>query len=133
LEFSSFALKIPWARLAVALIFLASLAISALLMMDNILSAKKTSKWLMAITKLALPKVGNEEYQYRISKHKGDTLWSANRRCQRQPSSSSKTRISPGLLVTSPPGTEHSGIWVQGSNIREIRPVGSDLLWKLEF
>ena len=67
---------------------LASSASSSLLILDNILSVKKTSKWLMAIIELALPKVGNEEYQYRLSRHQGDTLWLAYRRCQRQPSSS---------------------------------------------
>jgi len=56
----------------------------------------------MTVIKLTLPKVGNDEYQYRFSRHQGDTLWLTNRRCQRQPSSLSKIHISPGLLVTSP-------------------------------
>ena len=105
-----FYFKDSLSMLVATLIFLVSSASSALLMLDNVLSAKKTSKWLIAIAKLFSPRVGNEEYQCKLSEHQECTLWSTSRRCQKQLSSSLGTRRFLDLLSTYPPGIEHSGI-----------------------
>jgi len=81
-------------------------------MLDNIPFAKETSKWLMIVIELSLPRVGNEEYQCRLSRHYGGTLWSIGRRCQRQPSGSLGTCRFLDLLVTNLPSAKHSEIWV---------------------
>ena len=53
-----------------------------------------------------LPKVGNEEYQYRLSKHQEGTICSGGRKCQKQPSDSPRIRILPNLVGTSCLGTK---------------------------
>jgi len=75
-----------------------------------------------------LPKVGNEEYQYRLSKQQEGIICLGGRKCQKQPSGSPRIRVLLGLVGTSRPGSKHSGILVQGSSIKETRPKGSDLL-----
>jgi len=72
--------------------------------------------------------VGNEEYKYRLSKHQEVTICLGGKKCQKQLSDSLRIRILPGLVGTSYLGVEHSGILVQGSSIKEVRPEGSDLL-----
>jgi len=53
-------------RLVATLIFLIRSAISDLSMLDNILYGNENKKWLSTILEFMLPKVGNEEYQYRL-------------------------------------------------------------------
>jgi len=78
--------------------------------------------------KFMLPKVGNEEYQYRLSKHQKGIFCSGGRKCQKQPSGSPRIRILPGLVGTIRPGTKQSRILVQGSSIKESHPEGFDLI-----
>ena len=103
--------------LATVLVFLASSASSALLMLDNILFAKKTSKWLIAVVELFSPRVGSDEYRCKPSKHRGCTLWSTSRRYQKRLSISSGTRRFLDPLATDLLGVEHSEIWAQGLDL----------------
>ena len=105
-----FRVKESLGMLATVVIFLAISASSALMMLDNILPAKKTSKWLITIPELFSPRGGNEEYHYKLSKHQGCTLWSTRRRCQKPPSSSLGTHRFLGLLAIGLPGVGHSEI-----------------------
>jgi len=69
---------------------------------------------------VVLLRVGNEEYQYKPLKH-----WE----CQKQPSGLPRTYNLPDLMGASGSGAEYYGIMVQGSNTKETRPEGSDLLY----
>jgi len=88
----------------------------------------KTIKWLSTVMEFMLPKVENEEYQYRLSKHQEGTLCSGGRKSRKQSSYLLRIRILLDLVGTSRPGTEPSEILVHGSSIKETRPEGSDIL-----
>ena len=113
--------------LAIALILFAISFSSFLFILDNILSAKKTSEWLITIVKLVTPRIGNGEYRYKPSEHRECTISSEGRKCQMWPLGSSRICRPPDLMVAGRTDAEHSRIWVSGSNTKETRLEGSDL------